>query len=188
MIGAMPESYTEATNAPVTLVAQALSARSMAPFGWVLDRSEAFSGTAGQMINAGTSRRADLPGQLALHAGGGQPLACVFRARMQDPTGPWRMLERHRLGTQTFVPLGADSPGQSVCILLVALGDAAPDERSLRAFWVGPQMAFTLKAGVWHHPLIATRECDFLVIERAGADPDCEVLPLSRPVCVHLPA
>ena len=187
MMGAMSTPESETANPPITLVAQPLSAQAMAPYGWVLDRALAFAGEAGQMINAGTSRRANVPGQLALDAQGGQALACVFRAQMQDPKGPWRMLERHRLGTQTFVPLGADSPAQPVCVLLVALGDAAPDERTLQAFWVGPQMAFTLKAGVWHHPLIATADRDFLVIERAGPQVDCEVLPLPRPVCVHLP-
>lgn len=170
---------------PIALQAQAMAADVMAPYGWVLDAAQAFAGDAGQVINAGTSRRADIPGELALTGDGGRPLACVFRARGQALEGPWRALERHRLGTQTFVPLGGPTPqglGGAACVLLVALGDTRPDERSLRAFWVKPQQAFTLKAGVWHHPLIATHDRDFLVIERQAQAVDCEVMALQRPV------
>lgn len=175
------------------LPAQSLSATAMAPYGWVLDIEEAFATQQGRPINAGTSRRADLPGNLALDDQGGRPQVCVFRAQAQAACGPWHALERHRLGTQTFVPLAdrvlpsATSPG-SVCILLVALGEESPDEHTLRAFCVNSQQAFTLKPGVWHHPLIALRDCDFLVVERLAEQVDCEVRPLPRPVEVSLPA
>ena len=169
----------------IQLQAEGLSPQAMAPYGWVLDTTQAFAAQAGRVINAGTSRRADIPGELSLTAGGGRPLACVFRASAQRVTGPWRMLERHRWGTQTFVPLGGAAPGDqgdTVCVLLVALGDTRPDLNTLRAFRVGVQQAFTLKPGVWHHPLIATHDRDFLVIERQAQAVDCEVMALQRPV------
>ena len=149
------------------------------------------AGDAGRAINAGTSRRADLPGTLSLSAAGGEPLATVFRARAQSPVGPWRMLERHCLGTQTFVPIGHGEQGdatarQAVCVLLVALGADTPEAATLRAFVVQPHQAFTLKPGTWHHPLIALRDSDFLVIERRAAQEDCEIHHLQPPVLVRL--
>ena len=178
---------------PLMLQAQLLNAKAMAPYGWVLDREAAFAAQQGQPINAGTSRRADLPGSLALDHQGGRPLVCVFRAVAQAARGPWHALERHRLGTQTFVPLAerllpTAHPSAAVCILLVALGDETPDEHTLRAFCVSSQQAFTLKPGVWHHPLIALRDSDFLVVERSSEPVDCEVRPLPRPVEVSLPS
>jgi ureidoglycolate lyase len=173
------------------LQAQPLDASAMAPYGWVLDIEQAFAAHQGQPINAGTSRRADLPGSLALDAQGGQPLVCVFRAQAQAARGPWHALERHRLGTQTFVPLADRRPSAStmprtVCVLLVALGDESPDEHTLKAFCVNSQQAFTLKPGVWHHPLIALHDSDFLVVERAANQVDCEVRPLPRPMEVSM--
>ena len=175
------------------LSAQPLDSLEMAPYGWVLDIDAAFAAHQGQSINAGTSRRTDMPGSLALDDQGGRPLVCVFRAVAQAASGPWQSLERHRLGTQTFVPLATRGPSVSttsrtVCVLLVALGDDAPDERSLKAFCVNNQQAFTLKPGIWHHPLIALHDSDFLVIERSADQVDCEVRSLPRPVTVSMPS
>jgi ureidoglycolate lyase len=169
------------------LLAQALTADAMVPYGWVLDIHAAFAGQGGRKINAGTSRRADMPGVLSLHEDGGQPAACVFRASAQAPHGSWRVLERHRLGSQTFVPMavhGDDLNDRSapLGVLLVALGDLTPDLATLRAFWFTAQQAFTLKPGTWHHPLIAWRESDFWVMERGAPEVDCELSHLPRSI------
>lgn len=166
--------------------AQPLNDRDFAPYGWMLDIEQAFAGNTGRAINAGTSRRADLPGTLSLTAQGGEPLATVFRARAQLPHGPWRLLERHGLGTQTFVPMRPSDARGAVCVLLVALGADAPDMTTLRAFTVHAHQAFTLKPGTWHHPLIALHDSDFLVIERRAAQEDCEIQHLQQAVHVRV--
>ncbi|MDO5625131.1 MAG: ureidoglycolate lyase [Pseudomonadota bacterium] len=150
---------------------QPLTASAFAPYGDVL----AAAGAA-QAINAGTSLRFDLPAPRLAGQDGHAALA-LFRAQAQRPEGPWRVLERHRLGTQSFVPLmGAR------CIVLVARGDAAPDVATLAAFEVAGHQGFTLHAGCWHHPLIALDAGDFIVLERGAAAADCELVPLARPV------
>lgn len=184
-----PELRVESASAtpePRRLQAQPLSAQPLADYGWMMDIDQAFEGNAGHPINAGTSRRVDMPGTLSLHAQGGQPQMTVFRARAQAVDGPWRLMERHQWGSQTFVPLGQSHEGSPACILLVALGASSPDETTLKAFVVGERQAFTLRPGTWHHPLIALQERDFLVIERRGPREDCEVMHLSRPVQVWL--
>ncbi|MDI9330306.1 MAG: ureidoglycolate lyase [Alphaproteobacteria bacterium] len=169
------------------VLTQALTADAMAPYGWVLDIHAAFAEQGGREINAGTSRRADMPGPLSLHEADGQPTACVFRASAQTPQGVWRVLERHRLGSQTFVPMafhgeGLNDRSAPLGVLLVALGDWAPDLATLRAFWFTGQQAFTLKPGTWHHPLIAWRDSDFWVIERGAPEVDCELSHLPRAI------
>jgi ureidoglycolate lyase len=155
---------------------QPLSDATFAPFGHVISGSS----DSGRPINHGSSQRVDQPGALALHAEGGQPVLAVFRAQAQAPQGPWRELERHRLGTQSFVPLRG-----ARCIVLVALGEHAPDPATLAAFVVDGGQGFTLSAGTWHHPLIALDDGDFVVLERGAQAVDCDVQHLAEPVALR---
>lgn len=156
-----------------TLTARPMNATAFAAYGDVL----ALSDRNGQPINAGTSQRIDLPSGLNLHQQGGGPVLAVFQARAQAPDGTWAMLERHCLGSQTFVPLAG-----ARCVVLVALGRDTPDTTTLAAFQVAGDQGFTLHAGTWHHPLIALDDGAFLVLERQGAEVDCEVVHLAVPV------
>jgi ureidoglycolate lyase len=171
------------------LAAQALSEQTLQSDGWVLDIEAAFAAQGGREINSGTSRRTDLPGVLSLQSHGGQALACVFRAQAQGAQGPWRVLERHQLGSQTFIPMSSPVGApidrfKPIGVLLVASGDDAPDPSTLRALWFHAQQAFTLKPGTWHHPLIALQDFDFLVLERVAGEVDCELCHLPGPVRV----
>ena len=153
--------------------ARPISAEGFAPYGWLADAD----GSAGRPINDGSSLRIDGVGELQLTADGGAPCLALFRAQPRDPRGPWQVLERHRLGTQTFVPMGG-----ARCMVLVALGDECPDERTLTAFAVAGDQAVTLRAGTWHHGLIAPQGGDFVVIERRAVSIDNELATLSTAV------
>lgn len=155
---------------------QSLNQATFAPYGQVISGASG----SGRPINHGSSQRVDMPGALALHADGGQPVLAVFRARAQAPQGPWRELERHRLGSQSFIPLQG-----ARCIVLVAMGEHAPDPATLAAFVVDGAQGFTLNAGTWHHPLIALDDGDFVVLERQGLEVDCEVQHLAEPVVLR---
>jgi ureidoglycolate lyase len=159
-----------------SLPIQPLTIDAFAPYGEAL----CWAGDAGQTINAGTSQRVDLPAGLALWSEQGRPALAVFRAQAREVEGPWRTLERHRLGSQSFVPLTG-----ARCIALVALGGDSPDASTLAAFLVTGQQGITLRPGVWHHPLIAVDAGDFLVIERSGAAVDCEECALPHAVALR---
>jgi ureidoglycolate lyase len=147
-----------------------IDAAAFAPYGWLADAS----GALGRPINDGSSQRIDGVGELHLTADGGQACLALFRAQPRDPRGPWQVLERHLLGTQTFVPMGGVP-----YVVLVALGAAQPDEHTLAAFAVAGHQAVTLRAGTWHHGLIAPRGGDFVVIERQAAQVDCQLATLA---------
>jgi ureidoglycolate lyase len=155
-----------------------LTAEAFAAYGEVLDLEG-----DGRAINAGTSQRLDLPSALDFARDEGRPVLATFRARAQALAGPWHVLERHRHGSQTFVPLEAGR-----WVVLVAQGEDAPDAATLEAFEVGPRQGVTLHAGTWHHPLITLDAGLFLVLERAGAAEDCEVVRLQEPVQLVPPA
>ncbi len=130
-----------------TLHALPIAQQAFAPYGWLIDSSRG-SGTA---INAASAQRIDAVSGLELDADGGKPCLALFKAAARDPAGPWRELERHRLGTQTFIPLAG-----ARCVVLVALegiNPARPDESTLATFAVDGHQATTLRAGVWHHSL-----------------------------------
>jgi ureidoglycolate lyase len=143
-----------------------IGAAGFAPYGWLADAD----GAAGRPINEGSSLRIDGVGELQLTTAGGAPCLALFRAQPRNPRGPWRQLERHRLGTQTFVPLGGVP-----YLMLVALGDERPDVATLAAFAVAGHQAVTLRAGTWHHGLIAPQGGDFVVIERRADAVDCDL-------------
>jgi ureidoglycolate lyase len=153
-----------------------LTMDAFAPYGEVL----CWAGGAGQAINSGTSQRVDLLAGLALWSEQGRPALAVFRAQARAVEGPWQTLERHRLGSQTFVPLTG-----ARCVALVALGGDTPDASTLAAFLVTGQQGITLRPGVWHHPLIALDAGDFLVIERTAAAVDCEECVLPHAVALR---
>jgi len=151
-----------------TLTAQPLSAAAFAPYGEVVSSAD----RAGRSINAGTSLRVEM-GEPDLLEAGGRPSLSVFRAQAIALPFAARVLERHRLGSQTFLPL-AGTP----YVVLVALGADAPDPATLRAFIAGAGVGITLRRDVWHHPLMALADGEFAVLERAGPAVDCELVDL----------
>jgi ureidoglycolate lyase len=141
---------------------------------------------AGQLtpINAGTGIRHDDLTHLDLQRDGGSPCITVFETAGDAHYPPYRLreFERHRLGSQSFVPL-ADSR----CLVVVALGQDEPDLDTLRAFVVEPGQGATIRADVWHHPLLSIRPARVLVLERRAKTTDCDVVPLADPIVVDLP-
>lgn len=147
------------------LVPRPITVEAFAPYGDLVTSA----GRDGRSINAGTSMRIEMPEPDVL-GDGGRPSLSVFRARAVRLPFEVRELERHRLGSQTFLPIGGRP-----FVVVVALGADAPEPATLAAFRVGGGSGVTFRRGVWHHPLLALEEGDFAVIERRGADVDCEV-------------
>ena len=157
-----------------------ITVANFAPFGW-LASGEGMEHAQTRRINEGSSLRLDGTGELSLSADGGQPCLALFRAQARDLTQACTVLERHRLGTQTFVPLGGVR-----YVMLVATGEEAPDAASLAAFLVEGHQAITLRADTWHHGLMALEAGDFIVVERVADEVDCELAILSAPVYLRL--
>ena len=158
-----------------TLTAQAISREAFAPFGWLIDAPD----SVGTAINGGSSQRIDALTELAFDAQGGKPCLAIFKAKARSPAGPWVELERHRLGTQTFIPLNGVR-----YVVLVALGNTKPDASTLKAFTVSGHQGITLRAGTWHHGLLALSDGDFVVLERRADSVDCELAQLPEPVSI----
>ena len=101
----------------------------------------------------------------------------IFRGQPRELPLAIRMMERHPLGSQAFIPLGTNP-----WFVVVAPADGPPKSSDLRAFSVGTGQGVNYHRGVWHHPLIALEGVsDFLVIDRGGAGSNCDEYVLDGP-------
>ena len=163
-----------------TLLVQPLTQQAFAPYGDVLGGEVA----SGLFINGGTSEKIALADP-ALTGQDGAPSLNLYRARANPLPFVAVKLERHCIGSQSFIPL-AGVP----FVVIVALGDPStggktPLESSIAAFWIDGSCGVTFKPATWHHPLLSQRDGDYVVLERRGRAVDCEIQPLQQPVEVR---
>jgi len=151
-----------------------LTPEAFAPFGQVISADAA---ARRHVINGGTAERFHDLATLDTTRAGGRPVLSLFRVSPRPLPLQVMLMERHVLGSQAFVPLGA----QRFLVLVAALG-AAPTAEALRCFMAEPGQGVNFNAGTWHHPLIALDGGgDFLVIDRAAGDAevDCDEVSLA---------
>ena len=71
------------------------------------------------------------------------------------------MLENHPLSSQAFIPLQ-----KTTFIVVVAPISKIPDINLIEAFIISPEEGINFKSKVWHFPLIATEDSNFLTIDK----------------------
>ncbi|WP_407304746.1 ureidoglycolate lyase [Acinetobacter sp.] len=83
------------------------------------------------------------------------------------------MLERHPLGSQTFIPMQGQ---QFLIIVAPALNHEQPDLGQIQVFMSDGSQGINYRAGTWHHPLLTLEvPSDFVVVDRIGTGPNCDV-------------
>ena len=171
-------------TAPRSLDIEPLSAAAFAPFGAVIQTD----GAERIMINEGTTTRFHELAGVDVGAGGGRPILSIFRGTRRPAPIVIRMMERHPLGSQAFMPLAAHD--WLVVVAPTNGDDSAPDFGSLRCFRAAGSVGVSYARNVWHHPLLVLQpEQDFLIIDRAGPDGEDKAANLQeywedRPVAV----
>jgi len=158
-----------ATSSRNWLPVEPLEAHAFSPFGDVI---EAGVDARHWTINEGFAERFDDLARLDTSRQQGRPVLSVFRARPRALPLQLRLVERHLLGSQAFVPLLPQR-----FLVVVAPAGPPPTSMELRCFMARPGQGVNYAAGTWHHPLVALDAGgDFLVIDRGGphAGDDCE--------------
>ena len=149
------------------LTPEPLTAEAFAPFGRVIEASDA---AVKLDINQGHAVRYDALAEVDV-GDGGRSVISLFRAQ---PLGELvlKSFERHPLGSQSFVPLSGGP-------YLVAVAPAGEfDVAKVRLFRAGGYQGVHYRKGVWHHFLLVLEESDFLVVDRAGPGDNCEEVAL----------
>lgn len=151
---------------------QVITAENFAPFGDLI----ATEGATAHMINDGTCKRFHDLARLEFNGTGAKPLVNIFRGEKRDFPLAINMMERHPLGTQTFIPLE-----QQEFLVVVAEAGDTPGPEDLKAFHVPGSQGVNYAPGTWHYPLIVPQGGDFLVIDRGGEGGNCDEITLAPP-------
>ncbi len=154
----------------------ALTREAFAPFGDIV----AASGAAHFPINGGTTERFHDLARVEIAGAAARPILSILRGQPFALPMPVRMLERHPLGSQAFVPL------QAAAWMAVIAPDVGGRPGDPVAFRVEPDAGglrgLNYRANTWHHPLIALeRVSDFLVVDRAGDGSNLEEYTYPEP-------
>lgn len=143
-----------------------LNQAAFAPYGEVIE-------TAGRdffMINNGSTQRYHRLAEVQLSSAADRAIISIFRTTPVALPLRIRMLERHPLGSQAFIPL----QGQPFLILVAEPGEN-PAPEQLRAFLTDGTQGVNYHRSVWHHPLLCCAEAgDFLVLDRSGSGNNCD--------------
>lgn len=143
--------------------ARSLTAAAFAPFGDVIQTR-----ANPVMINNGTTERHHDLATVELLGDAARPLINIFRGQPFTPPFQIRMMERHPLGSQAFMPL-SDRP-----YLVVVAPDDNGQPGTPVAFLARKQ-GVNYRANIWHHPLISLEDTsDFLVVDRGGEGANLE--------------
>jgi ureidoglycolate lyase len=141
-----------------TLKPEPLAAEAFAPFGDVIEARGEPRG-----INYGVTERFHDLAKIDCAAEGGRTIVNIFRS--VPPSFPFevKVMERHPLSSQAFMPLSGRP------FLVVVAPKGAFDVAAVRAFRARPGQGVNFAPGTWHHFNLALEaESDFLVIDREG--------------------
>jgi ureidoglycolate lyase len=158
---------------PLTLHVEPLTPEAFAPFGELIEASDAAQHFT---INAGnTERYHDLariePGP------DGRVIVSIFRGQPRTLPFTVQMMERHPLASQAFIPMS----GKPYLVVVAPAGNP-PGVEDLKVFLARADQGVNYATGVWHHPLLALEGvCDFIVIDRSGPGHNCDEVQLAQP-------
>ena len=149
-----------------TLLIEPLTKHAFAPFGDVIETD----GSAHFMINSGSTRRYHKLATVGTSSTDDQAIISIFSTQALPMPVTIRMLERHPLGSQAFIPLLGNS-----FLIVVAPVAPSPALNLVRAFRSNGRQGVNYHRAVWHHPVLAlAAHDDFLVVDRSGAGNNCD--------------
>ena len=114
-------------------------------------------------INNGYAKRYDGIANLNTSSDNGETTISIFSALKRNFPMKIDMMEKHPLGSQAFIPMKETS-----FFAFVAPKGNRPNLRKIKSFIIPKQTGINLNPGIWHFPLISTKNMNFLVIDRKG--------------------
>jgi ureidoglycolate lyase len=159
-----------------TLYAVPLTKQGFAPFGDVVEAD----GARHFPINQGFAERFDDLARVDVAAEGGAVNVSVVVEKPRPQPIALKLMERHPLGSQIFLPL-QDQPW-----LVVVCPDPG-DFGSFRAFRASGRQGINYARNVWHHPLLVLdADSRFLVVDRKGPGNNLEEVWFGEREIYHL--
>ncbi|WP_282604486.1 ureidoglycolate lyase [Pelagibius sp. Alg239-R121] len=163
-----------------TLKPQPLTRDAFASFGEVIQTNGANS----FQINEGTTTRFHDLANVDTAEQNGRPIISIFRGDPRPMPFPIRIMERHPLASQAFVPLSA-KPYLVVVAKPEIMDGKSITAEDLYAFTAQPGQGVNYARNVWHHPLIALDiQSDFLIVDRGGDGDNLVEAYFDEPIAV----
>ena len=94
----------------------------------------------------------------------------IFKTKKRQFPLEINMLENHPLSSQAFIPLQKTN-----FIVVVAPISNEPDINLIETFLVSPEEGINFKPQVWHFPLIASENSNFLTIDKKDSTNNLEI-------------
>ena len=114
-------------------------------------------------INNGYAKRFDNLCKINTSLKKGNTIMSIFSAKKRKFPMKIDMMEKHPLGSQAFVPMS-----EAKFLVFVAPKGKKPNTKKIESFIVPKLNGINYKPGIWHFPLISTKNMNFLVIDRKG--------------------
>ena len=126
-------------------------------------------------INDGYAKRYDGIANLDAKKDNGESIISIFSALKRSFPMKVNMMEKHPLGSQAFIPMK-----ETTFLAFVApIGDK-PDLDKVEAFIIPKGVGVNYNAGIWHFPLIATEDMNFLVVDRKGSGDNLVIVNIEK--------
>ena len=126
-------------------------------------------------INDGYAKRFDGIANLDTSKDNGETTISIFSALKRKFPMNIDMMEQHPLGSQAFIPMK-----ETTFLSFVAPNADKPDLDKIEAFIIPPGLGINYKTGIWHFPLIATEDMNFLVVDRKGSGDNLKIQKLEE--------
>lgn len=144
---------------------QPLTEEAFAPFGEVIDLNKAENFP----INNGMCTRFNDLATVELGGEKPRPLVNVFRGKPYDLPLHLKMVERHPLGSQAFIPMSKRP------FLVIVSEDRDNIPQTPLAFLTKPGQGVNIGQNIWHGVLTTLGEVsDFVVVDRGGPGDNLE--------------
>ena len=114
-------------------------------------------------INNGYAKRFDNLCKINTSLKKGNTIMSIFSSRKRRFPMNIKMMEKHPLGSQAFIPMK-----ETKFLVFVAPKGKKPNVKKIESFIIPKQTGINYKPGIWHFPLISTKNMNFLVIDRKG--------------------
>ena len=114
-------------------------------------------------INNGYAKRFDNLCKINTSLKKGNTIMSIFSSRKRRFPMNIKMMEKHPLGSQAFIPMK-----ETKFLVFVAPKGKKPNVKKIKSFIIPRQTGINYKPGIWHFPLISTKNMNFLVIDRKG--------------------
>ena len=126
-------------------------------------------------INNGYAKRFDNLCNINTSIKNGNTIMSIFSAKKRKFPMNVKMMEKHPLGSQAFIPMK-----ETTFLVFVAPKGDKPEFDKIESFIVPPGIGVNYNPGTWHFPLIATEDMNFLVVDRKGSGDNLVIENLNK--------